>query len=151
MGLSGLSISTDGRQLAASRLRKSVGEWPLLTYALARLGRAPPVHFTQEICIYDTRDGSEIACLPALTGNRYSPDGNSFAAISPSGEVTIYDTPFRKPYGQRVAIGFAVGVLIFLFLNLIQSPAFHAARRQLWRFLVRPLFKARRGARTTFA
>jgi WD40 repeat protein len=151
MGLAELSISADGRQIAAWRLRESVRVWPPLANALARLGMAPPVRYTAEICIFDARDGSEVACLPTLNRNKLSPDGNSFAAISPNGEVAIYDVPFRKPYGQRITIGFAVGIVVFLFVNLMQSSTFHAARRLLWHLVVQRLFKARRGDQTTVA
>jgi hypothetical protein len=133
-------ISPDGGQLAASRSREGIRLWPPLNGVLSRYD--VDLSFPGgETCVFDAQDGSEVACMPTLHRNKFSPDGNSFAAITRNGDVAIYDAPFRKPYGQRVTIGFTVGVLVFLFLNFVESTAFRAARGVFSRSLrVRQLF-----------
>jgi WD40 repeat protein len=146
-----LSISPDGRQLVTSRWVKSTREQrPLLDDVLSRFGMKLPDWHGSETCVFDARDGSEVACLSDSAEQKFSPDGHSLAIMLRTGDVSIYDAPLRKPYGQRVAIGFGVGFLVFLFLNFVQSSAFRAARATagaIWRMSLQSCFPAVKLAR----
>jgi WD40 repeat protein len=145
----GFKVSADGRQLAVSRYRETIRLWPPLNDVLLRSG-IDLSFAARETCVFDAQDGSEIASLPESRRHVFSPDGNACAMDLPDGNVAIYDTPFRKPYGQRVAIGFVVGVVVFLFLNLIQSSAYRTARATagaIWRKSLQWCFRAGKLAR----
>jgi WD40 repeat protein len=139
MGISNLSLSPDGRQLAAWRApgsaRGSARIWRPLYDALFWIGIHAPIRWDSETCIFDARDGTELACLPRISDPfKFSPDGTSFALIlgrGGVGDVLIYDAPFHKPRGRRAVLAFTVAAFVFLFLTLTRPSTIRAVRRFL--------------------
>jgi hypothetical protein len=135
------SISPDGRQFAASRQIEGIRYWPPLNDVLSVIDKELAFG-DRATCVFDAQDGSEVARLPASYQNLFSPDGKSFALVATTEDVAIYDAPFDKPHGQRIAISFVVGVVVFPFLFLIESSVFRAAQQVFSRSVHVPqLFK----------